>query len=96
MTIGSGLLAASFSSAYAESDKVLIHLSRILTDGLVLEIQALQKRPSPKSSMDRGSPAGQARKSTGRHDVTQRCSPDNAACEGFFGRLKNEFFYSRD
>lgn len=24
------------------------------------------------------------------------CSPDNAACEGFFGRLKNEFFYDRD
>lgn len=24
------------------------------------------------------------------------CSPDNAACEGFFGRLKNEFFYFRD
>jgi transposase InsO family protein/transposase-like protein len=23
-------------------------------------------------------------------------SPDNAACEGFFGRLKNELFYSRD
>lgn len=23
------------------------------------------------------------------------CSPDNAACEGFFGRLKNEFFYNR-
>ena len=22
------------------------------------------------------------------------CSPDNAACEGFFGRLKNELFYS--
>ncbi|GGE14077.1 hypothetical protein GCM10007275_06590 [Jeotgalicoccus coquinae] len=21
------------------------------------------------------------------------CSPDNTACEGFFGRLKNEFFY---
>jgi transposase InsO family protein len=21
------------------------------------------------------------------------CSPDNAACEGFFGRLKNELFY---
>lgn len=21
------------------------------------------------------------------------CSPDNAACEGFFGRLKNKFFY---
>ena len=24
------------------------------------------------------------------------CSPDNAACEGFFGRLKNEMFYHRD
>ncbi len=22
------------------------------------------------------------------------CSPDNAACEGFFGRLKNELFYA--
>ena len=24
------------------------------------------------------------------------CPPDNAACEGFFGRLKNELFYPRD
>lgn len=24
------------------------------------------------------------------------CSPDNAACEGFFGCLKNEFYYGRD
>ena len=24
------------------------------------------------------------------------CSPDNAACEGFHGRLKNEFFYNRN
>ena len=24
------------------------------------------------------------------------CSPDNAACKGFHGRLKNEFFYNRD
>jgi transposase InsO family protein/transposase-like protein len=24
------------------------------------------------------------------------CSPDNSACEGFFGRLKMEFFYGRD
>ena len=23
------------------------------------------------------------------------CSPDNSACEGFFGRLKNEMFYYR-
>ena len=24
------------------------------------------------------------------------CSPDNSAIEGFFGRLKNEFFFHRD
>lgn len=24
------------------------------------------------------------------------CSPDNAACEGFHGRIKNEFFYNRN
>ena len=24
------------------------------------------------------------------------CSPDNSACEGFFGRLKNEMFYNAD
>ena len=24
------------------------------------------------------------------------CFPDNAACEGFFGRLKNELFYSQN
>lgn len=24
------------------------------------------------------------------------CSPDNAACEGFFGRLKTKLVYSRD
>lgn len=24
------------------------------------------------------------------------CSPYNSSCEGFFGRLKNEFFYDRD
>ena len=23
------------------------------------------------------------------------CTPDNAACEGFFGRIKNEMFYNR-
>ena len=24
------------------------------------------------------------------------CSPDNSACEGFFGHLKNEMFYFKD
>ena len=23
------------------------------------------------------------------------CSPDNAACEGFFGRMKNEMYYGK-
>ena len=28
--------------------------------------------------------------------TSKGCSPDNAACEGFFGRLKTEWFYRRD
>ena len=24
------------------------------------------------------------------------CSPDNSMCEGFFGTIKNEFFYPKD
>lgn len=24
------------------------------------------------------------------------CSPDNAACEGLFGRIKNEMFYNKN
>ena len=24
------------------------------------------------------------------------CSPDNSACEGFFGTLKNEFYYAKN
>lgn len=31
------------------------------------------------------------------HSMSKKgCSPDNSACEGFFGRLKNEVFYNRD
>lgn len=29
-------------------------------------------------------------------NVPKGCSSDNAACEGFFGILKNEIFYDRD
>lgn len=37
----------------------------------------------------------------GEHKLTRSmsakgCSPDNAAAEGFFGRLKQEFFHGRD
>ena len=31
------------------------------------------------------------------HSMSKKgCSPDNAACEGFFGHLKNEMFYGHD
>lgn len=31
------------------------------------------------------------------HSMSRKgCSPDNAACEGFFGRLKTELFYPTD
>ena len=30
------------------------------------------------------------------HSMSKKgCSPDNSACEGFFGRMKNESFYNR-
>lgn len=31
-----------------------------------------------------------------RYMFRKASSPDNAACEGYFGRLKNELFYPRD
>ena len=31
-----------------------------------------------------------------RSMLLKGCSPDNVACEGLFGRLKNEMFYNRD
>lgn len=32
-----------------------------------------------------------------KRPISQKgCSSDNAACEGLFGRLKNEMFYNRD
>ncbi len=31
-----------------------------------------------------------------RSIARKACWPDNAACEGFFGRLRNELFYLRD
>lgn len=31
------------------------------------------------------------------HSISRKgCSPDNAACEGFFGRQKTQLFYPRD
>lgn len=32
----------------------------------------------------------------GRSMSRKGCSLDNAACEGFFGRLKNEMFYNHN
>jgi len=31
-----------------------------------------------------------------RGAAARNCWPDNAVCEGFFGRLKTELFYPRD
>jgi putative transposase len=36
-----------------------------------------------------------AKAGLGRSMSRKGCPPDNAACEGFFGRLKNEMFYNR-
>ena len=36
------------------------------------------------------------RERLGQEHARKGCSSDNSACEGFFGRLKNEFFHFRD
>ncbi|TRM11458.1 IS3 family transposase [Lentibacillus cibarius] len=63
-------------------------------------MQTLQAREKPVVHTDRGAhyrwPGWIDRMDS--HNLIRSmskkgCSPDNAACEGFFGRLKNEFFY---
>ncbi len=45
---------------------------------------------------DRAGSAGWIRQDWNGLCQRRGCSPDNSACEGLFGRLKNEMFYNRD
>jgi len=62
-------------------------------------VSVLQKNEHPIIHTDRG-PLSMARmdKEMEKHHLTRTlskkgCSSDHAACEGFFGRIKSEFFY---
>jgi transposase InsO family protein len=65
-------------------------------------IAGLDEEESPVVHSDRGShyrwPGWVARMQQAgltRSMSKKGCTPDNAACEGFFGRLKNEMYYSQ-
>ena len=69
---------------------------------LDLAIQTLQENEHPIVHSDRGGhyrwPGWIDRMNAAsltRSMSKKGCSPDNSACEGFFGRLKNEMFYNR-
>lgn len=66
-------------------------------------VQTLQTGERPVIHSDKGShyrwPEWIRRTSEAKltRSMSQKgCSPDNAACEGFFGRFKNELIYPRD
>ena len=74
--------------------------AELVNDMLDQALDSLPLRSKPVVHSDRGAhyrwPGWLERIKT--NGLTQSmskkgCSPDNSACEGFFGRLKNEFFY---
>ena len=74
-------------------------LVNVMLDGA---IEILQRDEKPIIHTDRGAhyrwPGWIERMTAAgltRSMSKKGCSPDNAACEGFFGSLKNEFFYHR-
>jgi transposase InsO family protein/transposase-like protein len=76
-------------------------LVNTMLDAAIDKVAASSKRPLVHS--DRGGhyrwPGWLARMAEAklvRSMSRKGCSPDNAACEGFFGRLKTEMFFSRD
>ena len=76
-------------------------LVNMMLDAAIETVTGADKRPIVHS--DRGAhyrwPGWLSRISDAklvRSMSRKACSPDNAACEGFFGRLKTEFFYPSD
>ena len=76
-------------------------LVNMMLDAAIERVACSEKRPVIHS--DRGAhyrwPGWLTRVSNAkliRSMSRKGCSPDNAACEGFFGRLKTEMFYPRN
>ena len=76
------------------------HLVNVMLDNA---IQKLKSEEKPIVHSDRGAHyrwpgwINRMNKSGLTRSMSKKgCSPDNSACEGFFGRLKNEMFYNRD
>lgn len=64
------------------------------------KIEAKKKRVQRELARKEALAKAPTSKGVGRHKMTRSiskkgCSPDNSACEGFFGRMKNEFYYGK-
>ncbi len=77
--------------------------AELVNDMLDMAIRTLKKGERPIVHTDRGAhyrwPGWIYRMEKAgliRSMSRKGCSPDNSACEGFFGRLKNEMFYNQD
>lgn len=77
--------------------------AELVNNMLDMGIATLQEQEHPIVHSDRGAhyrwPGWidrMTKASLPRSMSKKGCSPDNSACEGFFGRLKNEMFYRRD
>ncbi len=77
--------------------------AQLVNNMLNTAITTLKDNEYPLIHSDRGSHyrwpewiAILAKRNITRSMSKKGCSPDNSACEGFFGRLKNEMFYGRD
>lgn len=77
--------------------------SELANSMLIAAIETLDPKDRPLIHSDRGSHYRRPRwiqlmenRQLTRSMSKKGCSPDNAACEGFFGRLKTEFFYGRN
>lgn len=75
-----------------------------LVNGMLdVAIESLSKGEAPIIHSDRGAHyrwpgwINRMNKTNLTRSMSKKgCSPDNSACEGFFGRIKNEFFYGRN
>ena len=76
--------------------------AKLVNTMLEMAISTLKKGETPLVHSDRGAHyrwpgwiERMERAGLTRSMSRKGCSPDNSACEGFFGRLKNEMFYGR-
>ena len=87
---------------YGIAESCLYHWLKAVKTSGAQPAQRAQSAPLPRGMNLRAAIVGRnglrsQKKATLIRSMSKKgCSPDNSACEGFFGRIKNEMFYNRD